>query len=213
MQHVFLVERMCSRCMRVSISTSSKRISFHGRPSAKARSTRRAPQLRCVPFTWATCRHSHVLTKLCAWSLEDSTACQEKQAHVQTWNECVRGMRAHTYTHTHTKLVLPLFLLQLHACILCAHACTASRFSSNSVRPLQQREPRLHRHMHAMAWLPLIEVYYDYKDMCWSVPHMPATSGCTRSTQRIASVTVEAGARKVLCGKTERRPQSTGTNL
>ena len=50
-------------------------------------------------------------------------------------------------------------------------------------------------------------------DMCWSVPHMPATSGCTRSTQRIASVTVEARARKVLCGKTERRPQSTGTNL
>ena len=68
-------------------------------------------------------------------------------------------------------------------------------------------------HARNMAWLPLIDVYYDYKDMCWSVPHMPATSGRTRSTQRIASVTVEARARKVLCGKTERRPQSTGTNL
>ena len=56
------------------------------------------------------------------------------------------------------RLVLPLL-------------CTASRFSSNSLRPLQQREQRLHCHMHALAWLPLIEVYYDYKDMWWSVPY------------------------------------------
>ena len=33
-------------------------------------------------------------------------------------------------------------------------------------------------------------------DMCWSVPHMPATSGCTRSTQRIASVTVGSKGKK-----------------
>ena len=32
-----------------------------------------------------------------------------------------------------------------------AHACTASRFSSNSVRPLQQPEPRLHRHRHVLV--------------------------------------------------------------
>ena len=138
-------------CVFRSAPPANAFLSMGGRPPKRGRRVERPNCVMCPLLGPALQR----LTKLTRCSPAPGTrgfdhvsTCHEKNRRMYN-----RGMRACVEfgdTRTHTRLVLPLFLLQLHACILCAHACTASRFSSNSVRPLQQRQPRLHLHMHAI---------------------------------------------------------------
>ena len=134
---------MCSRC--VFLSTSRKRNAYHGRPSAKARSTHRALQLRCVPFK-RTSAWTSFAVKGChrarSPNIEIRTAREEAQdldlfvarikqthAHVQSWNACMRGMRGHIHIHNaHTHARVSVIRVCVPARVLCARvfACVCA---------------------------------------------------------------------------------------